>query len=406
MAHFTIFALIAGMIVAFGVATLGAEALAGLGFPLPKGSRFAAIDGLRGYLALSVMAHHFIIWTQLTQAGMGWVAPIVPFFNQLGAGAVALFFMTTGFLFYPNVQAGWRAVPWRGFLVKRLFRIEPVVVVSILLVLLVVGLRQGVLPGRADLRPLVDWLTNGDEPGLMGEPNAGQVNGFVLWSLYFEWIFYLIILPLCAVARDLSRAWLPCWTIPAALVLLGVVRMALGIEGGIGGIFFLPLFGIGMLAHEVVGRPAMVKWLNRGDMACLAVVALLAVMVMFPVPYQWALPGFAFFFAVVAAGNTFGPLLRTKGAQVLGACSFGIYTTHGIMLSILFTEGAHLTAGLSEATLPILLPLVALVVLAFAALLHVGVEMPGIAAGKRLARVVQGRPAPRRAPITQSTPQL
>jgi hypothetical protein len=55
-----------GLILAYVVATFAAGLLANRGFPLPpEERRIGCIDGLRGYLALSVFAHHFIKWIQV-----------------------------------------------------------------------------------------------------------------------------------------------------------------------------------------------------------------------------------------------------------------------------------------------------------------------------------------------------
>ena len=54
MTFILVFTLSVGIIVSFWVATILGGKFAEIGFPLPQGNRFAAIDGLRGYLALGV----------------------------------------------------------------------------------------------------------------------------------------------------------------------------------------------------------------------------------------------------------------------------------------------------------------------------------------------------------------
>lgn len=383
MTSYPIAALILGVVVALSISTAFGGLLSKLGFPLRQENRYVAIDGLRGYLALLVLAHHFVIWLQITRMSLGWEAPAFNLFNQFGAGAVALFFMTTGFLFYPLVLSGWRAVRWRSFIVRRFFRIEPIVAVSFVAVALVVGLRQGTWPDKEFLKPMVIWLSSLGEPAIMGDPLAGRVNAFVLWSLRYEWIFYLAIVPLYAVARDALRNRCPTWAFGASLVVIGVLRM---ITSSSGSVSYLPLFGVGMLAYEVRARPNLMAIMNRPIIGVFALLGLFASMFAFSTPYAFALPGYAFFFVAVACGNTLGPVLRNKGAQVLGACSFAIYATHGIALSLLFTEGAGLVNQLTLAQLPCLLPLVAMVMVGVSALLHVTIEMPGMALGRFLTR--------------------
>ena len=79
------------------VATVVADLAVRGGFPVPGGARrIGCVDGLRGYLALSVMIHHFAIWIQVTRLDGQWQPLTRNILNSMGSGAVALFFMTTG----------------------------------------------------------------------------------------------------------------------------------------------------------------------------------------------------------------------------------------------------------------------------------------------------------------------
>ncbi|NNG63087.1 acyltransferase, partial [Pseudomonas fragi] len=65
----------------------------------PGQSRYASVDGLRGYLAFGVFVHHMaIIWVFL-HTGV-FDVPKSKFYAQIGLASVALFFMITGFLFW------------------------------------------------------------------------------------------------------------------------------------------------------------------------------------------------------------------------------------------------------------------------------------------------------------------
>lgn len=126
---------VALILVALAAALVGATLVAGiassLGFPLPPSHRrMGCADGLRGYLALFVMAHHFIIWFRVARTGEPWAEPTVAAFNSFGTGGVALFFMTTGLVFYPRVLTGFRKTAWFAVLTTRTFRIVPLVAVS------------------------------------------------------------------------------------------------------------------------------------------------------------------------------------------------------------------------------------------------------------------------------------
>ena len=87
-------------------------------------SRFASIDGLRGYLAFGVFIHHSIItWIFLSTGKID--LPPSNFYSQLGQGSVALFFMITGFLFWDRLLTQGRQHDWLAFAVSRLFRLYP-----------------------------------------------------------------------------------------------------------------------------------------------------------------------------------------------------------------------------------------------------------------------------------------
>ena len=183
--------------IAFALAIVVASAAGRLGFPRPTATeRRSAIDGMRGYLAMGVMVCHFILWTQVERLGGEWAPPAINFFNQLGAGAVSLFFMVTGYLFYPRIVAGLRKTNWVTTLTGRAFRILPLVIFTVAAISLIIKTRGAT--GRPELSAYLMWLTSFDEPPLLGYPKTGRINAYVLWSLWYEWVFYLTILPLSA----------------------------------------------------------------------------------------------------------------------------------------------------------------------------------------------------------------
>ena len=144
--------LIAGVLT-YAAATIVAGRIAASGFPLPEPERrIGRVDGLRGFLATSVLIGHAVIWTQITRLGGQWTPPNINLFNMLGAGSVALFFMVTGLLFYPRIRHGFRSISWPKFLVTRFFRIVPLQLVSVLAIVAIAESRTGTVPGADDLR--------------------------------------------------------------------------------------------------------------------------------------------------------------------------------------------------------------------------------------------------------------
>lgn len=355
----------------------------------PRGERIGNVDGLRGYLALSVMVHHFIVWTGIARLGRDWEAPAGAWLNEMGAGAVALFFMITGLVFYPWVLRGFSGRGFRTLLITRIFRIVPLIAVSVAVVIALQAARGLTFTQTVDHSAPLQWLAAWAEPNLLGAPDSGRVNAYVLWSLYYEWVFYLLVLPACALAMRLAyRFRLPSAVVP--LGLLGVagawriVSKTIGEPSGIA--TYLPLFACGMLAFELSRVERVRRVLSSRPAAAAGLSALVAAMTLFAYPYGAAMPLFWLFFLCVACGNSLFGLLDRPGALALGDASYGIYLLHGILLSILFTEGRAVIGSLELAVLPAVLVLAAAAIALIAGVGYRVIERPMIALGKRIAR--------------------
>ncbi|MGV7031946.1 acyltransferase family protein [Methylobacterium symbioticum] len=377
-----------------GMLAYGAAALAATGLlrarliPQPSAS-VPAIDGLRGVLALAVLVHHFAIWQQVARSGVPWGPLPALILTNLGAGGVGLFFMVTGYVFYPRILQGLRALDLPGLYLTRLFRIYPALVVSVLLVVALIAARRGLAAAGSlghEIDAVLTWLTCQGTPPLLGEAGAGQINAFVLWSLWYEGLFYLFVVPVCAAAMDAVRGRLPSWAVPAAL-LVGALLLRPLLKGALPLVTYLPLFAVGMLAHEVAQRERLAAHL-RGRAAALAgLCAVTLALATQAVPGKpAALILYGAFFLCAACGNGFG-ILRSGAAQALGACSYGIYLLHGLVLSLLFVDLAAVTGRIGTAWLPLLIPAAAVATTLLAALVHRQVELPGIRAGRALSRL-------------------
>jgi peptidoglycan/LPS O-acetylase OafA/YrhL len=255
-------------------------------------------------------------------------------------------------------------------------------VAAFVFVTLVVMLQTGSgldadFPGAA-----LRWITAADMPPLLGYAESARVNAAVLWSLKYEWQFYLVALPLCALLMDLFRPRLPSWALPVAVILIGVIGRKL--FPGVGLWKYIPLFGTGMLAFEAQCRPEIARRLQSRAATVSALLALLLAMALFKSPLDLAWPLLSLFFFAVACGNDMFGLLRTRAALVLGECSYGLYLTHGIVLFLLFTHGGGLTDFFATPLLPLLMPLVALALVLLTAATYLLVERPGMKAGRAL----------------------
>lgn len=374
------------------------------GFPLPMSDRrIGCVDGLRGYLALAVLAHHFVIWMQVTRFGGEWAPPTVNILNNLGAGGVALFFMTTGLVFYPRILAGFRRTSWVATYITRAFRIVPLVAVSVVIVTIIIEIRICARPKIGYIKNYLEWITAWAQPPLLDYPDSGRLDAYVLWSLWFEWVFYLLVLPACALAMDVLRGRVPSWIVPVALLIVSLAARQTHIMRNLPQ--YLPLFAIGMLGYEAQQRAWLRRLLQTSAAAVFACIALVFGLITAPIPYgvpQMAALGF--FFAAVACGNGFAGVLRTRGALALGECSYGIYLLHGILLSLLFVDNSGSISSISANQEFFLMPLVAVAVSTITPLTFITIERPMIRMGSRLARFAIGHYVRPSAPQVEVAP--
>jgi peptidoglycan/LPS O-acetylase OafA/YrhL len=386
-----------GLVAAFALATMIAGRFVRYGFPLPApDKRIGCVDGLRGYLALSVLAYHSAVWVQVTRLSGTWSVPTTNWLSELGNGAVGLFFMTTGLVFYPRILKGARQNSWTSVYIGRFFRIAPLMLGSIALVVIIVMIKTGRVYDAAFPNQLAHWVV-GDAPPLLGYANAVRVNAGVLWSLWYEWVFYLAVLPICAAARDLTRSSLPSWTVPVALIATSLVVRAVYPAWELPR--YMPLFGIGMLAYEVQQRDFLAKLLRSNLAGVAAAACLMAAVIVAPRPGLMTFPLFGLFFACVACGNSLGGILKTNGALALGECSYSIYTLHGFVLSLVFFDGLRLTSIMPTSVLAAIeIPIAGAAVTFLSVAVFLIVERPAIDVGRKIVRRlatgrVQERPA-------------
>lgn len=304
------------------------------GVPSLQG-RFAAIDGLRGYLAFFVFLHHACVWYFFSH-GVPWRAPPSHLYNHFGQSAVALFFMITAFLFWSKLLDGKRnGIDWRQLYQSRLVRLLPLYWTVLAALLLVLAWRTGFawqVPWQSQVGPLLSWLwfTAGGMPDLNGVANTAQMVAGVTWSLPYEWLFYLL-LPL---AGWRMRIDLPRWAWLVALA--AVVWWLLWRPDRLSMLFFLG----GITAAYAVRRPAFCQWAQGGVASGLVLLLLGLTVWLFPglhdLPGKWLkyvpLLLLSLAFVLIAAGNSLFGLLHLPVSRMLGEVSYSMYLWHGLLL--------------------------------------------------------------------------
>ena len=359
--------------------------------PAPRPTRLQTIDGLRGFLALSVVLFHGALYHRYLSDGT-WGGPLSSGYILLGTGGVGVFFMITGYLFWCRVIDEQGRPDWARLYVGRVFRIAPLYLVAIFAMVVLVMISTGWqlrVPVTTFVKELAPWLALGllGPTDLNGHPATLILIAGVTWSLRYEWLFYLT-LPVIALAAG------------SGSVRLGValVAMAAGFlwsfHGGPylfgpGDPSFATLFLIG-IACACADRSG---WAARIDdrLASVVVVALIALLFRICQIAYWplamALLG-ACFYLVISGCTIFGILTR-RASKRLGDISYGIYLLQGLVLAALFQFRSIRVFALTSPLRHWLVVLGATALLVcLAALSHTWIERPGIVLGKRIARLL------------------
>lgn len=203
------------------------------------------IEGLRGLAALMVMWWHFRHWVTSERAP-----------DAFGYTGVDLFFVLSGFVFAPYVFG--KPLALRSFAVRRVLRIYPLYLVSLLLYM-VLRQVQGADPWRYVWQHVLMVHT------LVSQDIAAYYNG-AFWSLPVEVEFYALV-PLLAWLVARGRWWfgvvlagalllhqaLALWAVPGQVPMPWVVATVHW--PGLWGEFLL-----GCLAWRVGRMPGMRRW--------------------------------------------------------------------------------------------------------------------------------------------------
>ncbi|MFM0354496.1 acyltransferase [Paraburkholderia nemoris] len=289
-------------------------------------SRFHAIDGLRGFLALGVMLHHIHINHHFYRTGV-WELTPSRLSTFLGRGSVAFFFMITAFLFWGRAVESKGNIDTLKFYSGRVRRLAPMYLLSagllILTALALTHFRLVVSP--LDLiRQILAWL-------LFTIPGYPEINGFgqtnlintVFWSLVYEWKFYLLLPLIAALSRN--KNW---W--PTAIVVCACIAAfsTTQVEW---------FFVAGCAAAALVRLPAVRRFSVGIPATALALGCATATAIYQPLIYTAAGAALLLIpFTIIASGNSLFGLLTCRPARVLGLLSYSIYLLHNWVLYLTY----------------------------------------------------------------------
>lgn len=330
--------------------------------------RLAHLDALRGVAILGVVAVH--AGQRVDLSGISRAV------FDAGQTGVQLFFVVSAIALCHTVER--HSDDWRGFFVRRLFRLAPLFYFAIALYAAVAAARAWLRPDAGDPHSVADVLLNA--AFLHGfAPSASVVPGG--WSIAAEAFFYALFPAVYVLQRRLTDAW-------AASMLAAVSVVALGLAWAWGA----PLVGMTPLPHLPAFLAGVMAWraLQAGRSALLP----LPISLCCAVGGWWLLSAGGSLFVPTLVGLAYADLavraasLRAPALAALGRVSYGVYVVHFVALSLigaaLPVAGAAGAAALTAATV---------VVSAVAAmLLAVVIERPGIKLGARLSGGSPARP--------------
>lgn len=305
----------------------------------PEQGRYAAIDGLRGYLAFFVFLHHSCIWYYYLRTGQ-WQVPNSNLYTHFGQSSVLVFFMITGFLFFSKLIDGrTKSIDWGRLFISRFLRLVPLYLFAMLLLFIIVaylsgGILHETLP--ALIGNILLWLgfTIFGAPDLNGFPFTLIIAG-VTWSLPYEWLFYFS-LPLLALIVGVMPP-IPYLALGAACVAVIMtwnpqfhpyVQMTAPLLSFVGGI------SAALLVRWELFRQFAAQWFSSLIvLGCLVWVVAAYPSVNGPIPLLLL----SVAFALVACGNNMFGTLTSPVSRTLGEMAYSLYLLHGILLFVVFS---------------------------------------------------------------------
>jgi len=349
--------------------------------PAPK--RLATIDGLRGVLALSVFVYHLVMTHRYIESGV-WELPDSRYFRLLGPVGVSGFFMLTGLLFWGKLLNAEGRPRWGALYLGRVFRIGPMYLVAVAVMLVIVFARTGLglrVPADALMSSLLQWLALGlidTQPDVNGQV-ASQLLAGVTWTLWYEWVYYLSLWVVAPFAK--KRLHLSFSISLLALCLAAKLLWRFEMAG------FAALFAMGMVVGSLLHEGITLCHSNcAGSIAAMAL--LLLVLTTSSSGYgTWTALGLAGFFYLVCSGASLFGLLTTAAAQRLGAISYSLYLLQGLVLTlVLAIPPVRRLAMASNLSYWVIGLACAWTLVLAAALGYTLIEAPGMAVGRRVAR--------------------
>ena len=349
----------------------------------PGQSRYASVDGLRGYLAFGVFVHHMaIIWVFL-HTGV-FDVPKSKFYAQIGLASVALFFMITGFLFWGRLMEKRRDFDWLAFAVSRVFRLYPLYLPLLVLVIFSVFYIQDWTFKDAPLQvagQIMSWLIF-DRPDINQYPQTGILISNVTWTLNYE-VFFYMSLPLFGMVFLYRRNWRQ-----TVLCLLGIYALyqLVGWEHSLKKHFLMSFLG-GVAAAYWVRHPRLAAWSKTPLAGGIALIVLLLVITQFQKSFAFLpLVLLTLVFSIIASGHTLFGALTLRSIRWMGEISYSTYLLHGFLIWLMIQRTPLILPfdTTEPLTFVMLGALCCCLLIIVSSLTFLYIEKPGMNAGKKV----------------------
>ncbi|MBT2779669.1 MULTISPECIES: acyltransferase [unclassified Lysobacter] len=379
--------------------------------------RTDTLDGLRGFLAMSVFATHVIVHYDYLITGV-WKPSAAQFYNTAGVVSVSVFFMLTGFLFWNKLLKAEGRPGWKDLYIGRVFRLGPMYVVAVLVMIGVVAYRTGFqwrVPPLQAIASALAWLALGivpPPPTINGYTDTGTILAGVTWTLFFEWLFYFSLPLLAFFVRRRRHLMFTASIVALCLLTILAATWGGGFEPGVKPRPILLLAVLAELILMLVSGMFVASLLHAGFGAKLqlhkplwAAVALACIVLVFAAMLSTRSIGMlqllalcpltgAFFFIVCSGNRLFG-VLSLAPARRLSNLSYSIYLSQGLAMVAVFAIPGVKAYALSG-TVPFWIVNIGcgLVLCLSALATYLYVEEPGIRMGKRIIQRLGSKRAP------------
>jgi peptidoglycan/LPS O-acetylase OafA/YrhL len=393
----------------------------------PPAPRLAALEGLRGYLALWVLVCH-VMWSSGYDSNALWM---VPKLIAKGRYAVEVFMIISGFVIFFLLDQ--RRENYKQFIVRRFFRIFPVFLLLFLLAIpgsqlllwntvhapfLTTDHRNDVLQQIHSWWSNIEWhvpvhllMIHGIVPSAILEHSATAFLG-PAWSMSTEWQFYLIAplaFALAASPRPFHRIGLCAACVCVYVAAKGAARVFPETDSDAALPLLVEFFFVGGASYFLYKRNAGKPFLDSAFPVFASLGIFLFVLggtsrlQLTPLVIWLIFLGLILEHPGSFCSRALSPLFTHRWPQCLGRISYSLYLSHLLLISITQYVILKFAPDLSRlAHFGLLLAGTLVISIAVSLALYRYVEAPAMDLGKRLARRLV--PKPGLSPSVQPAP--